>query len=140
MGVPDDKPAHGVGLAGTHAGDAPAAATLQSIGLQRQPLDVAPGAEGGHHLLMGDHVLVPQLLRYLADDLRPTLITVLLLQLLDVLLDEHVDLVRVGQQVFQLTDLLDDLRVLLFQLLSLKAGKAPQLHIEDGLGLPLAQA
>ena len=58
VGIGDQEASHGVRLAGLHAGDAPAAAPLQSIGVQGHPLDVTTVAEGYHHLLVRDEVLL----------------------------------------------------------------------------------
>ena len=44
-----------------------------------------------------------------------------------------------GQQVFQVGDLLLDLLVLVFDLLAFEGGQAAQLHIQDGLGLEIGQ-
>ena len=47
---------------------------------------------------------------------------------------------RVGEDVLQLGDELDDREVLVLDLLALERGEAPQLHLEDRVGLDLARA
>ena len=46
---------------------------------------------------------------------------------------------RVGEDVLQLRDELDDRDVLVLDLLALERGEAAQLHLEDGVGLDLAE-
>ena len=92
-----------------------------------------------HHVLVRHQVLLGELLRLLFHDLRPALIPEALLHLLGVIADEVIDLAGVGQQVLQIAYLLDDLRVLILDLLALQAGQAAQLHVQNGLGLTVAE-
>ena len=46
---------------------------------------------------------------------------------------------RVGEDVLELGDELDDRQVLVLDLLALEGGQAGQPHVEDGLGLELGQ-
>ena len=130
---------NGVVLAGAHAGDAAAAAPLRPIGVQRQPLHVSMSGQRDHHILVRHQVLLGELLRLLVHDLRPEVIPEALLHRLGVVADEVIDLAGVGQQVLQISDLLDDLRVLILDLLALQAGQAAQLHVQHGLRLPIAE-
>ena len=43
------------------------------------------------------------------------------------------------QQVFQVGDLLEQLLVFVLQLAPFQRGQAPQLHVEDGLGLDFGE-
>ena len=53
--------------------------------------------------------------------------------------DQEQDLLGVGQQVLQVGDGLEYLRVLIHDLLALEGGQTAQLHLEYGLGLDLTQ-
>jgi hypothetical protein len=58
---------------------------------------------------------------------------------ISVVLDEEVDLARVGQQVFEIGDTLHDHRVLVQQLLALQPREATKLHVEDRPRLHLGE-
>ena len=79
MRIGDNQTVHRVGLARAHARDAATAAQLRPVGLQWQALDVAALAQRDHDLLMSDQVFFAVLLRYLSDDLRPSVVAILLL-------------------------------------------------------------
>jgi hypothetical protein len=64
---------------------------------------------------------------------------VLLLQLGQLVLDDLADAGRVGEDVLELGDELDDREVLVLDLLALEGGQAGQPHVEDGLRLELGQ-
>ncbi len=89
---------------------------------------------------MGYEVLFAEIHRFLPDDLGAPFVAVLLLELQRLLFDQVVDLEGIGQQVFQVGDLLDDLSVLVLDLLALQASQAAQLHVQHCLGLAVAQA
>ncbi len=139
MGVGHQEVADSVVLPGAHAGDAAAAPALGTVGDQGLALRVAAGGQGDNHLLVRYQILLRELLRLLIDDLRPAVIPEAPLDVLGVVPDEVIDLAGVGQQVLQVGDLLDDLRVLLLDLLPLQAGQAAQLHVQHGLGLAVAE-
>jgi hypothetical protein len=61
---------------------------------------------------VGNKVLFAEIHRFLLDDLGAPFVAVLLLDLQRLLFDQVVDLAGIGQQVFQIGDLLDDLGVL----------------------------
>ena len=138
MRVGDQQAPDSVGLAHRHAGDATAAAALDAVGLQRQALDVAAVGQRDHRLLVRDQVFFAEVLDLLLDDLRAPLVAVALLDVLGLFDDQEVDLARVGQQVFEVVDLLDQLLVLVLELLALQRGQAAQLHVQHGLRLALA--
>ena len=53
------------------------------------------------------------------------------------MIDEHAR--RVGEDVLELGDELDDREVLVLDLLALEGGQAGEAHVEDRLGLELRQ-
>ena len=57
----------------------------------------------------------------------------------ELVLDDREDALRVGEDVLELGDLLDDREVLVLDLLALEGGQAGQPHVEDRLGLQLGQ-
>ena len=57
----------------------------------------------------------------------------------ELVLDDGQDARRVGQDVLQLRDELNDREVLVLDLLPLEGGQAGQPHVEDGLGLDLGE-
>ena len=72
-------------------------------------------------------------------DPRAPLAGVLLLQLGQLVLDDLADPGRVGEDVLELGDELDDREVLVLDLLALEGGQAGEPHVEDGLRLELGQ-
>ena len=60
-------------------------------------------------------------------------------ELVELLLDDPQHPARVGEDVLELGDELDDRDVLVLDLLALERGEAPELHLEDGVGLDLGQ-
>src|ERR1019366_8029034 len=55
-------------------------------------------------------------------------------------LDDAVDESRVGEQVLELGDLLDQLFVLLAELAALEPGQPSEAEVDDRLGLPFGEA
>src|SRR5712691_8124257 len=123
---------------GLHAGHAFAAPPLATVGLDVRPLDVPGARDRDHHLLVGEEVLDGQLGR-LGEDLRAAIITVLLLQRQQFLLDDGHQLGVGGQDRLQLFDQLQRLLVLFDDLLALERGQPAELHVEDSLGLDLGE-
>ena len=105
---------------------------------RRNALDVPALAEGDDDLLMRLDVVAVDVDGGVAD-LRQPFAVDLLLERARLLLDLQVHLVGVSQKVFQLADGLLDLAVLVLDLLAFEGGQAPQLHVEDGLGLLLVK-
>ena len=91
-------------------------------------------------VLVGDQVLVGHLAAGVVGDAGPAGAGVLGLEGAQLVLDDGQDARRVGQDVLELGDELDDLEVLVLDLLALEGGQAGQAHVEDGLGLDLGQA
>ena len=71
--------------------------------------------------LVRDQVFFAEVLGLLLDDLGAALVAVLVLDVDRLFLDEEVDLARVGEQVFEVVDLLDQLRVLVLDLAGARA-------------------
>src|SRR5919108_250414 len=121
-----------------HARDALAPATLAAVGLDVRALDVARARDGDDHLLVGQEVLDRQL-RRLGEDLGAPRVAVFLLDGAQLVLDDPHQLDVGREDALELLDELQDLFVLFDDLLSLERGQATQLHVEDGLGLDLAE-
>src|SRR5580658_10280904 len=57
----------------------------------------------------------------------------------DLVLDDAVDEPRVGEQILELRDLLDQLLVLLAELAALEAREASEAEVDDGFRLPFGE-
>src|SRR5581483_11134138 len=136
--VADEEVADGVLLAGDHAGDAFAAAALQAVALEGHALDVAAVGDRDDGLLVGDEVLLGDVLGAGVDDLGAALVAVLLLELHHVVADQVVDLARALEEVLEVVDALDQLLELVLDLVAFEAGEAAELEVEDGLRLLVA--
>ena len=139
VGVGDEQVLDRVLLARDVADDPLAAAMLAAVGGDRLALDVAAAGDRDDDVLVGDEVLVGHLAAGVVGDPRPPLAGVLLLQLGELVLDDLADPGRVGEDVLELGDELDDREVLVLDLLALEGGQAGEPHVEDGLGLELGQ-
>jgi len=71
--------------------------------------------------------------------MRLPVVAVLLLEVGKLALDDGEHLARVGEQVLELGDELDDGAVLVLDLLALQRRQATQLHLQDGVGLHLGE-
>ena len=139
VGVGHQQAVDRVLLAGHVADDPLPAAALAPVGGHRLALDVAAPADRHDDVLVGDEVLVRHLAARVVDDPRPPLAGVLALELEELLLDDPEDPGRVGQDVLELGDELDDGEVLVLDLLALEGGQAGEAHVQDRLGLDLGQ-
>ena len=119
--------------------DADAAATLRAERVNRLALDVAVPCERHHRGLVGHQVGFAELLDAVVEDLGLALGAVGLDQFVEVFDDHGVDLLRVGEQAFEVFDRLDQVLVLLLEAGALERGEAAQLHVEHGLGLALGE-
>ena len=138
--VRHEQVADGVLLDGARADDALAAARLASVGDERLALDVAAARDRDDDVLIGDEVVVGELLVRAALDARAGAPAVALLELAELVADDPEHALGVGEDVLQLGDRLDDRDVLVLDLLALERGEAAQLHLEDGVGLDLREA
>ena len=127
-------------LASGHADQALAAARLRAIGRHRRSLDVAAPRDGDEHILILNQVFDVELAVHAGQDLCPAVVAILLLQLGQVFLDQIQDLPVVFQQAMQVRDVLGDLAIFIFDLLSLQRGQPAQLHIQNGGGLNFRQS
>ena len=130
---------HGVLVADAHARHASSATRLGAIRLDRRPFDVAPACDRDQYRLIRHQVFCFQCLPIANGDAGTPVVGVGLPQLRQIFLDEIENLARVSQQIFQIGNVLDDIRVLVFDLLPFQGGQAAQLHVEDGLSLDFAQ-
>ena len=139
VGVRDEQVLDRVLLAGDVADDALAAPVLAAVGVDRLALDVAAAGDRDDDVLVGDQVLVGHLAAGVVGDARPPLAGVLALQLGQLVLDDLRHARRVGQDVLELGDELDDREVLVLDLLALERGQAGEPHVQDGLRLQFGQ-
>ena len=123
---------------GDHAHAALAAPALAAVDGQGGALDVAPVADGHHHLLIGDEVFGGEFLG-LGHDFGAPAVAVAFLELGQLLGDEGLDLGLFRQDLAQAPDGGPDLFGLIDDLLTLQAGEALQPHFQDGLGLDLGK-
>ena len=137
--IGDEEVLDRVLLAGDVADDPLAAAVLAPVRVDGLALDVAAARDRDHDVLVGDQVLVGHLAAGVVGDAGSALAGVLLLELGQLVLDDPADPGRVGQDVLELGDQLDDRQVLVLDLLAFEGGQAGQPHVEDGLGLELGQ-
>ena len=121
-----------------HGLHALAAALLLAVRGYGQALDVAGLRDRDHHVLLGDKVLDVEVLRSLGQ-LRLARRVELLLDLLQLLFDDVVHQLGVGQHAVVVCDLLAQLGQLALDLLAFQAGQAAQAHLEDGGGLLVGQ-
>src|SRR5690606_14943917 len=114
------------------------AAGLTAIAGQRGALDVPLARDRHYHRLLGDEVLLVEVLLHV-DDLRAPGVTELLADDLELVADDAPQF-RVGaEDELEARDLFLQLAVLLVDLLALEAGEALQAHVEDGLRLYLGK-
>ena len=139
VGVGDDEMADVVIVFGAGTDDADAATPLGPICVERDALDVATRGDRHDDLLVSDHVLLGELLRFLVHDQRAPLVAELVLYVFGVVADQEVDLARVGQKVFEVVDLLQQLRVLRLDLVALQARQTAQLQVQHSLSLAVRQ-
>src|ERR1700733_5687377 len=90
-------------------------------------------------LLLRDEVLLVHLELVVADLAAPR-IGETPAEVGDLVLDDAVDEARVGKEILELSDLLDQLLVLLAQLAALEPREASQPQVDNGLGLPVGEA
>src|SRR5690606_6001740 len=135
----DEEVFHEVLRLGAEGRDAAPAPPLAAVRSDGQPLDVPVVGQGDDDVLFGDEVLDVEVLFRRRGDLGAAGIVVLLLDLQQLVFDDGVPLLVVLQDGTQVRDGLEQLLVLGFDLLPLKAGEAAELHVEDGHRLALRQ-
>src|SRR5579864_6714085 len=91
--------------------------------------------EGDEDLLLRDEVFLVHLELVVADLAAPG-IGESPAQVGDLVLDDAVDESRIGEQVLELSDLLDQLLVLLAELAALQPRQPAETEVDDGLRLP----
>ncbi len=126
-------------LDGLHALDALAAAVLALEVIHVHALDVAKLGEGDNGVGHGDEVLHGDVILVKADG-RAAIIAVLCRNGKNLLLDDGKQTLLVGKDCLQLADELHELLVLRLKLATLQAGQSAKSHLDNGVGLSLAQA
>lgn len=109
-----------------------AAALLLAVGAHGQALDIAGLGHGDDHVLFGDEVLHLDILG-LAGQAGAARGVVLLLDLLQLFLDDLLQQVLVGKDLFVVGDLLAQLGQLFLDLGALQTGQAAQAHFRMAL-------
>ncbi len=127
-----------IALLEVHPHYPPPAPSLGAVGGDGEPFHVTGVGDGHHHLLLRDEVLYLQVF-VVGDDLRPARIGEALLDGLQLLDDDGFEPGLVRQYLLQARYLLLEFLVLVLDLLPLQPGQPLQPHVQDGLGLLLAQ-
>ncbi|OPZ60313.1 MAG: hypothetical protein BWY87_00534 [Deltaproteobacteria bacterium ADurb.Bin510] len=139
MIVGDEDVLDEVVLAGGHALDALAAAALGAVLGQFGALDVAVARDGHDHLFVRDQVLDVELADAALDDGAAALVGVQVAGLDQLVADDLHEFVTVAQHLEQPLDQSLEFVVFVLDLLALEAGQTLQAHVQDGLGLDLAE-
>ena len=121
------------------AGHPAPAAALRLETLGGHALHVAPLGDADQHGLVGHQVLLPQVFLGFGSNARAARVAVFLGQLVQVILDQIQDLARLRQQFFQVSNVFQKLALLILDFLAFQGSQAAKLHIQDCLGLDLAQ-
>ena len=139
MSIDHHQVHQGVIFSGGHTPHALAAPVLGAVGGDGDPLDVTPLAERYHDVFVGDKLLVGGSLYFSFVNDGPARFTVVLLELPGLFFYLGQDLLGVGQNSLQLANCLDQVLVLILQPFPFQSGQTAELHIQDGLGLNLAE-
>ena len=133
-----EQPRHEVLVARLHAAQSLAAAPLRPVLGDRVALHVAEVRHGHDHVLLGDQVLgVDHVDR--ARDLGAARVAVLLADLGQLLEHDLEHAGVAGQQALQVLDARPHLGQLVEHALALERGERAQAHLEDRVGLALAE-
>ena len=138
MVVAADKQLHRLLALTAGAGLAAGAAAGGLEFAHRHPLEVAVLGEQHHRALVGDQVDVVEA-AFEIEDLGATRRVVAAADRLQLLGDQSKHPIAAGQDVLVIGDLGEQILVLQPDLVRLEGGEAPQLHLQDGIGLHLAQ-
>ena len=140
MGIGHGKQSHRVTFPVYPAFDSFATAVLRGVKVGGNPLNIATVAQCHHHPLVRNKVFLSKLHVTTLADFGSPLVTVLRLQVTDILLDKDKHAARVGEKVFQIGNRFQYLGVFIEYLFPFQVGQTAQLHIKNGLGLYLSQA
>ena len=130
---------HIVLLLGGHGGNALAAPALGLVGGGGGALDVAAGGEGEDALLLLDEILDVDLVLHVLDLGHPV-VAVPVPDGGELVLEHAADLLLTGEQLIEVGDARLQLLVFVLQLLLLQPLEPLELHVQDGLGLHVAEA
>ena len=106
--------------------------------VERRALDVTHVGDGDHHGIVGIEVLGIELVVE-GNNLRATLVAILLLHLLQLLLHHLLTTLGVVQDFLQVGNQLHQVVVLLVELIDTQTCELSQTHIDDGLRLELIE-
>ena len=113
-------------------------AALRAIQRGCRPLDIAGVGNGDDHVFFGNQVFDRQVGAG-GQNLGAAGVAETHLEVLQLLADERVYFTRVGQNVFQLLDQANRFGVLVDDFSLLQLGQALEAHVQNSLGLDLAQ-
>ena len=134
MGRGDEQASDEILLARLHAGAALAAATLGTIGRERDPLDVAGVRNGDDHLLALDEILFLDL-DFRPGDLGTTRRVELVLDRCELVSDDRADARAAAKDFKIIGDFLAELVELGLDLVAPERSQPLQSQVENGLGL-----
>src|SRR5699024_7259649 len=130
----DEEVADDVVLLELRAAHSLAAPLLGAVEVRAGALGVAGLRDGDHHVLAGDQVLVGDV-AVGGDDHGAPVVAVLVDDRAELVADDRALTLGLGQDVLVVGDFLLDRGELVYDLLSLERGQAPELHVEDRLRL-----
>ncbi len=140
VGMRHQQMTHSVVFARDHAGHAPSATPLGTIGAGGQALDVALLCQGNNNLFVRDEVFVLKVSCLGFFNFCAPLIAVFLFEFFEIVLNDLTDLVDIAQQQVIISNILQDLVQLVFNFLTFQGSEAGQAHIEDSFRLLLREA
>ena len=122
-----------------HGAHALAAAALGTVLADRQTLDIAAVGQGKDALFFFDQILNVDLIRDVLD-LGLAFVAELVADGDELILQDALDLLGIGQQFLIIRDLLFQLPVFFFQLFPVESLQLNETHVADGLGLDVGEA
>ena len=117
-------------------GNSAPAAVLRLVGRHGHALGVAVVREGNHDFLLVDEVVYIEIVGD-SFDAGAAIITVLVADFEQILLDDFKNSVLVRENIAQLVDFRQSVGKLCFELVALQAGQTPERHLPDCGGLHL---
>ena len=122
-----------------HGAHALAAAALGTVLADRQTLDIAAVGQGKDALFFFDQILNVDLIRDVLD-LGLSFVAELVADGDELILQDALDLLGIGQQFFIIRDLFFQLPVFFLQLFPVESLQLNETHVADGLGLDVGEA
>ena len=139
MGIDDEHLCGHVLLPAAHAGNSTASPALGPVGIHFLAFHVAEIGQGQHAFLLRNQILDIHLA---ADchDLRFSLVSVLIPDSHQLILNDGLHPFLMGQDILIILDLQFQRRQFVFDFLPFQAGELSQAHLHNGLGLHVVQA